>query len=52
MAIRIFAVYYKEPAKTIPNPKLNLRVYIWRREHGTDYFDSAFPNLTRQSWAR
>lgn len=41
-----FAVYYKEPAKTIPNPKLNL-VYIYGESTERTYFDNdAFPNLT------
>ncbi|ELU8797944.1 phosphatidylglycerol--membrane-oligosaccharide glycerophosphotransferase [Salmonella enterica] len=41
-----FAVYYKEPAKTIPNPKLNL-VYIYGESLERTYFDNdAFPNLT------
>ncbi len=41
-----FAVYYKEPAKTIPHPKLNL-VYIYGESLERTYFDNdAFPNLT------
>ncbi|WP_312629783.1 phosphatidylglycerol--membrane-oligosaccharide glycerophosphotransferase [Scandinavium sp.] len=41
-----FAAYYKEPSKTIPNPKLNL-VYIYGESLERTYFDNdAFPNLT------
>lgn len=41
-----FAAYYKEPSKTIPNPKLNL-VYIYGESLERTYFDEqAFPNLT------
>lgn len=41
-----FTAYYKEPAKTIPNPKLNL-VYIYGESLERTYFDNdAFPNLT------
>lgn len=41
-----FAAYYKEPSKTIPNPKLNL-VYIYGESLERTYFDDqAFPNLT------
>ncbi|VDZ84960.1 phosphatidylglycerol--membrane-oligosaccharide glycerophosphotransferase [Kluyvera intermedia] len=40
-----FAAYYKEPSKTIPNPKLNL-VYIYGESLERTYFDDqAFPNL-------
>jgi phosphoglycerol transferase len=40
-----FAVYYKEPSKTIPNPKLNL-VYIYGESLERTYFDNnAFPDL-------
>ncbi|MDI5434776.1 hypothetical protein MJM45_29150, partial [Salmonella enterica subsp. enterica serovar Kentucky] len=38
--------HLKEPAKTIPNPKLNL-VYIYGESLERTYFDNvAFPNLT------
>ncbi|WP_347290631.1 phosphatidylglycerol--membrane-oligosaccharide glycerophosphotransferase [Kluyvera georgiana] len=41
-----FSAYYKEPSKTIPNPKLNL-VYIYGESLERTYFDNdAFPNLT------
>ncbi|MRS15341.1 phosphatidylglycerol--membrane-oligosaccharide glycerophosphotransferase [Enterobacteriaceae bacterium RIT691] len=41
-----FAAYYKEPSKTIPDPKLNL-VYIYGESLERTYFDDdAFPNLT------
>lgn len=41
-----FAIYYKEPAKSIPQPKLNL-VYIYGESLERTYFDNlAFPNLT------
>ena len=41
-----FAAYYKEPAKSIPNPKLNL-VYIYGESLERTYFDNnVFPNLT------
>ncbi|HEX4499617.1 MAG TPA: phosphatidylglycerol--membrane-oligosaccharide glycerophosphotransferase [Scandinavium sp.] len=41
-----FAAYYKEPSKSIPNPKLNL-VYIYGESLERTYFDNdAFPNLT------
>ncbi len=41
-----FAAWYKEPSKTIPNPKLNL-VYIYGESLERTYFDNkAFPNLT------
>lgn len=41
-----FAAWYKEPSKTIPNPKLNL-VYIYGESLERTYFDDkAFPNLT------
>ncbi|MFU0921663.1 phosphatidylglycerol--membrane-oligosaccharide glycerophosphotransferase [Kluyvera sichuanensis] len=41
-----FAAYYKEPSKTIPNPKMNL-VYIYGESLERTYFDDqAFPNLT------
>jgi hypothetical protein len=41
-----FAAYYKEPSKTIANPKLNL-VYIYGESLERTYFDNdAFPNLT------
>ncbi|MGL5968591.1 MAG: phosphatidylglycerol--membrane-oligosaccharide glycerophosphotransferase [Kluyvera sp.] len=40
-----FAAYYKEPSKTIPNPKLNL-VYIYGESLERTYFDEqAFPDL-------
>ncbi|KNC89089.1 phosphatidylglycerol--membrane-oligosaccharide glycerophosphotransferase [Trabulsiella odontotermitis] len=40
-----FAVYYKEPAKTIPHPKLNL-VYLYAESLERTYFDNnAFPDL-------
>ncbi|PSS48732.1 phosphatidylglycerol--membrane-oligosaccharide glycerophosphotransferase [Enterobacter sp. FS01] len=40
-----FAAYYKEPGKTIPNPKLNL-VYIYGESLERTYFDNnAFPDL-------
>ncbi|MGU3524295.1 phosphatidylglycerol--membrane-oligosaccharide glycerophosphotransferase [Enterobacteriaceae bacterium C23F] len=40
-----FAAYYKEPSKTIPNPKLNL-VYIYGESLERTYFDNdAFPDL-------
>ncbi|VTP63545.1 phosphoglycerol transferase I [Leclercia adecarboxylata] len=34
-----FAAYYKEPGKTIPNPKLNL-VYIYGESLERTYFDN------------
>lgn len=41
-----FAVWYKEPSKTIPQPKLNL-VYIYGESLERTYFDNdAFPDLT------
>ena len=41
-----FSAYYKEPSKTIPNPRLNL-VYIYGESLERTYFDNdAFPNLT------
>ncbi len=41
-----FAAYYKEPAKKIPQPKLNL-VYIYGESLERTYFDNdAFPELT------
>lgn len=41
-----FAAYYKEPAKTIANPRLNL-VYIYGESLERTYFDNdAFPDLT------
>ena len=41
-----FAAYYKEPSKTIPNPKLNL-VYIYGESLERTYFNNdAFPDLT------
>lgn len=41
-----FAAYYKEPSKTIPNPKMNL-VYIYGESLERTYFDDqAFPDLT------
>lgn len=41
-----FSAYYKEPSKTIPNPKMNL-VYIYGESLERTYFDDqAFPNLT------
>ncbi len=41
-----FAAYYKEPSKTIPDPKLNL-VYIYGESLERTYFDNeAFPDLT------
>lgn len=41
-----FAIYYKEPAKSIPQPKLNL-VYIYGESLERTYFDNqAFPDLT------
>lgn len=41
-----FVAYYKEPSKTIANPKLNL-VYIYGESLERTYFDNtAFPNLT------
>ena len=41
-----FSAYYKEPSKTIPQPKLNL-VYIYGESLERTYFDDeAFPNLT------
>ncbi len=41
-----FVAYYKEPAKSIANPKLNL-VYIYGESLERTYFDNdAFPNLT------
>jgi phosphoglycerol transferase len=41
-----FAAWYKEPSKTIPNPKLNL-VYIYGESLERTYFDNeVFPNLT------
>ncbi|MFU0873946.1 phosphatidylglycerol--membrane-oligosaccharide glycerophosphotransferase [Kluyvera sichuanensis] len=41
-----FAAYYKEPSKTIPNPKMNL-VYIYSESLERTYFDDqAFPDLT------
>ncbi len=41
-----FTAYYKEPSKTIANPKLNL-VYIYGESLERTYFDNdAFPNLT------
>lgn len=41
-----FAEYYREPAKKIPNPKLNL-VYIYGESLERTYFDDdAFPGLT------
>lgn len=41
-----FAVWYKEPAKSIPQPALNL-VYIYGESLERTYFDSdAFPGLT------
>ena len=41
-----FTAYYKEPAKKIPNPKLNL-VYIYGESLERTYFDNdAFPSLT------
>ena len=41
-----FIAYYKEPAKSIPNPKLNL-VYIYGESLERTYFDNdAFPDLT------
>lgn len=40
-----FAEYYREPAKKIPNPKLNL-VYIYGESLERTYFDDeAFPGL-------
>lgn len=40
-----FAAYYKEPSKTIPDPKLNL-VYIYGESLERTYFDNeAFPDL-------
>ena len=40
-----FAAFYKEPAKSIPNPKLNL-VYIYGESLERTYFDNdAFPDL-------
>ena len=40
-----FAEYYREPAKKIPNPKLNL-VYIYGESLERTYFDdAAFPGL-------
>ncbi|MDS6630790.1 phosphatidylglycerol--membrane-oligosaccharide glycerophosphotransferase [Klebsiella michiganensis] len=40
-----FAAYYKEPSKSIANPKLNL-VYIYGESLERTYFDNdAFPNL-------
>jgi phosphoglycerol transferase len=40
-----FATYYKEPAKKIPNPRLNL-VYIYGESLERTYFDNdAFPDL-------
>ncbi|WP_297205939.1 phosphatidylglycerol--membrane-oligosaccharide glycerophosphotransferase [uncultured Pluralibacter sp.] len=40
-----FASYYKEPAKTIPHPRLNL-VYIYGESLERTYFNNdAFPNL-------
>jgi phosphoglycerol transferase len=44
-----FIAYYKEPSKSIPNPKLNL-VYIYGESLERTYFDNdAFPNLTPNS---
>jgi phosphoglycerol transferase len=41
-----FVAYYKEPSKSIANPKLNL-VYIYGESLERTYFDNdAFPNLT------
>lgn len=41
-----FTTYYKEPSKTIPNPKLNL-VYIYGESLERTYFNNdAFPELT------
>lgn len=41
-----FAAYYKEPSRTIPDPKLNL-VYIYGESLERTYFDNeAFPDLT------
>lgn len=41
-----FAAYYKEPSKSIANPKLNL-VYIYGESLERTYFNNdAFPNLT------
>jgi len=41
-----FSIYYKEPAKSIPQPKLNL-VYIYGESLERTYFDNqAFPDLT------
>ncbi len=41
-----FTTYYKEPSKTIPNPKLNL-VYIYGESLERTYFNNdAFPDLT------
>lgn len=41
-----FSAYYKEPAKTIAKPKLNL-VYIYGESLERTYFDNdAFPDLT------
>lgn len=40
-----FAAFYKEPSKSIPNPKLNL-VYIYGESLERTYFDEeAFPDL-------
>lgn len=40
-----FSIYYKEPAKSIPQPKLNL-VYIYGESLERTYFDNqAFPDL-------
>lgn len=41
-----FATYYKEPAKTLSSPKMNL-VYIYGESLERTYFDhQVFPNLT------
>lgn len=41
-----FAAYYKEPSRTIPDPKLSL-VYIYGESLERTYFDNeAFPDLT------
>lgn len=41
-----FTTYYKEPSKTIPNPKLNT-VYIYGESLERTYFNNdAFPDLT------
>lgn len=46
-----FAVYYKEPAKTIPNPKLNL-VYIYGESWNGPILIMTRSPISRQSWAR